>query len=100
MTVIERMNEAETALFEGLAGLHERVIDVNKSAAEGLVGLRPEAMVLPELPEPVLTPADSVKRYFDFSAKLLEANRSFTEQIVAAWTPAVKPAAKAAAKSK
>jgi hypothetical protein len=97
MTVIERMNEAETALFQGLAGLHERVIDVNKSAAEGLVGLRPEAMVLPE---PVLTPADSVKRYFDFSAKLLEANRSFTEQIVAAWTPAVKPAAKAAAQSK
>ncbi len=97
MTVIERMNEAETALFEGLAGLYERVIDVNKNAAEGLVGLRPESI---ELPEPVMTPAESVKRYFDFSAKLLEANRSFTEQIIAAWTPTAKPAAKTVAKSK
>ena len=97
MTVIERMNEAETALFEGLAGLHERVIEVIKSAAEGLEEIRPGSL---ELPEALLTPAESVKRYFDFSAKLLEANRSFTEQIVSAWAPATKPVAKAAAKSK
>lgn len=94
MTDNERLEEAEADFLEGLSNLHSQVIEANEQAAERLAEL---SELAPPAPDGLPDPAEAVKRYYDFAAKLLEANRSFTEQIVAAWTPA-KPKRKPAAK--
>ncbi|MDH3680547.1 MAG: hypothetical protein OEV40_11420 [Acidimicrobiia bacterium] len=84
MTVTERIDEVEARFIEGLTTLHERVVDANTQAAERLAALRPGT---PATPENVPTATDVVSRYYDFASKVLEANRSFAEQLVAAWEP-------------
>lgn len=94
MTVTDQITEAEERILEGITSLHEQLVEANNQAAERLRELR---LPTPDV-EPTIDPGDAVKHYYDFAGKLLEANRKFAEQVVAAWTPAAPPASKRKAK--
>lgn len=96
MTDTEKLQEAESDFLEGLGNLHSQVIEANQQAAERLSELSEWA---PPAPEGLPDPSEAVKHYYDFAAKLLEANRAFSEQLVATWVPKQpKPKGKTAAK--
>lgn len=84
-----------------------RMIDVNRTVAENLIGLLPTDRFpsdrLPTVPglDALPTPTELVDSYFSFADKLNEANHSFSRQLVEAWNVEDSPAeaAKAPAKS-
>lgn len=80
----DRLEEAETEVLDGLSSLHQQLIDANERAADQLAELREWGGSAPK----ALDPGAAVQRYYDFAGKLLEANRSFAEQIIAVWYPA------------
>ena len=92
-TMTEQLTEAEARILEGLATLHEQLVEVNEQAAERLQQL---SVPTPEV-EPLIEPADAIAHYYDFAGKVLEANRKFAEQVVKAWYPAPRPAKKTTA---
>ena len=88
-TMTEQITEVETRFLDGLTSIHEQLIEANAQAADRVHEL---SVPTPEV-EIAIEPAEAVAHYFDFTTKLLEANRKFTEQLVATWYPA-KPAKK------
>jgi hypothetical protein len=93
MTMTEQITEAEERILESITALHEQLVEANNQAAERLQELRVPTPAA-DLP---IKPADAVAHYYDFAGKLLDANRKFAEQVVAAWYPAAKPASRRSA---
>ena len=93
MNMTEQLTKVEERFFEGLTDLQEQLIEANTKAADRIHEID---LPSPEI-EPVIAPADAVARYYDFAGKLMEANRTFVEQLVSVWYPA--PAKKAAVKT-
>lgn len=94
MTMTEQITEVETRILDGLTSIHEQLIEANVQAAERIHEL---SIPAPDV-DVAIEPAEAVANYYDFAGKILEANRTFAEQLVAAWAPA-KPAKKAATRS-
>jgi hypothetical protein len=92
MNATETLNDTESKILEGLSGLHTQVIDANKAAFERLTDLREQGPELSEMP----SPAEGVRRYFEFAGKIFDANREFAEQMVSVWAPAEKTPAETA----
>ena len=88
MNLTEQLTEVEDRFFEGLSDLQTQLIEANTKVADRIHEMEIPA---PEV-EPVIAPADAVARYYDFAGKLMDANRTFVEQLVSVWYPA--PAAK------
>ena len=88
MNLTEQLTEVEDRFFEGLSDLQTQLIEANTKVADRIHEMELPA---PDV-EPVIAPVDAVARYYDFAGKLMDANRTFVEQIISVWYPA--PAAK------
>lgn len=86
MTANEQITDVEQKLLDGITTLHEQLLEANEQAAERLQEIQfPGAGV-----EPPIKPAEAVAHYYDFAGRLLDANRTFAEKLVATWYPAPK----------
>jgi len=108
-TVAEQMTEAQERMLTGMEAAQERMIEMNKRMAEAITGVMPKSdrftvSSLPGMPdaEDLPKPEQMIDRYFDFTAKLAEANRAFYKEMVSAWAfpdSETEQAPKAAAKT-
>lgn len=91
MSVIEQMTEAQDRVLRGMEAAQDQMIDMNRRAAEAMTNILPEGdrFSSPSLPvvDSLPKPDEFIDRYFDFTAKLAEANRSFYKEMVAVWAP-------------
>ena len=92
MSVAEQLTEAQDRLLTGMEAAQERMIEMNKRMADAITGAMPKsdrfaASSLPGMPdaEDLPKPDEMIDRYFDFTAKVAEANRSFYKEMVSAW---------------
>lgn len=97
MNVTARIDQAQSTFLDGLTEIQGRVVEANQKVAKN-------ATKLPTVPTPDgwPTPADSLRRSYDFASKVRDANRAFADQVVAAWYPksAPKPRAKSSSRAK
>ena len=84
MTMTEQITEIEDRFFEGLAAVHEQLIEANAQAASRIQDISEGAAK----PVADFQPVEAIARYYEFTAKVLDANRQLTEQVIAAWYPA------------
>ena len=98
MAVMDQVTDLQERMLEGVVDAQSRIIDMNSQLVEAAGSLPsidlpmadlpladlPMAEWLPKMDE---TPAldQMVGNYFDFAGKLMDANRSFMEQLVATW---------------
>ena len=92
MTVAEQLTEAQDRMLTGMEAAQDRMIEMNKRMAEAITGAMPSSdrfnmSSLPGVPdtEDLPKPDEMIDRYFDFAAKVAEANRAFYKQMVSAW---------------
>lgn len=106
MTVAEKMTETQERMLTGMGEAQGRMLEMNQRMAETVVGLMPknEMFKMASLPgmDDMPRPAELVDSYFDFAAKMADANRSFYKEMVSIWAPkeAAEPTAPAKATSK
>jgi hypothetical protein len=103
VSVIEQMSEAQERILKSMESAQEQIIDVNRRAAEAMSNRLAEGdrLSVPTLPgsENLPSPDEFIDRYFDFTAKMAEANRSFYKEMVSVWAPAEADTAKNTAKN-
>ncbi|MGB5759584.1 MAG: hypothetical protein WBM50_21905 [Acidimicrobiales bacterium] len=107
MTVTEQMTEAQDRVLSTMEAAQGRVIEMNQRMAKALTGAMPkegrfELPSLPSIPgfDEMPKPEVMIDRYFDFTAKIVEANRSFYKEMIGAWVPAAAEEATKAPKAK
>jgi hypothetical protein len=93
-TMTKQLTEVEERILDGLTSLQDQLVEANTKAADRLHEL---SLPTPDV-KPVIEPSEAVARYYDFAGKLMDANRKFAEQVVAAWYPATKTTKQAPAK--
>lgn len=118
MDVMDQVIDLQERVLEGVVDAQTRIIDMNGQLVEAAGSIPsmnlptadlpladlPMAEWLPKMDEsPALD--QMVGNYFDFAGKLMEANRSFMEQLVTSWAKSdaqapVKAKTQAAAKAK
>lgn len=85
---IEAIKQGQSVLVEAVSAWAE--------AAQKAIPNLPALPELPELPKGAIPSADEVvKTSFDFYAEVLEANRKFANDVLAAAAPVLKSAPKA-----
>jgi hypothetical protein len=94
MTVMEQLSEAQDRVIEDVKTAQARVVEANERFIETAgqwmpkVELPSAETISVELPKR----EDLVASYFDFASRMLEANRTFVEQLLGVWnTPQAKP---------
>jgi hypothetical protein len=95
MTVMEQLSEAQDRVLEDVKTAQARVVEANERFIETAGQWLPKV----ELPRPesinieLPTREELVASYFDFASRMLEANRTFVEQLFGVWNSAqVTPA--------
>jgi hypothetical protein len=103
MTVIEQLSDAQDRVLEDVKTAQARVVEANErfieTAGQWLpkVELPSADTINVELPKR----EDLVASYFDFASRMLEANRTFVEQLLGVWnTPQARPAKSTRARTK
>jgi len=96
MPIAKTITDMQTAAFDQLVAAQAKVIEVNKDLAGRLGAVSDKLPSLPMMDEAVEANRALVDNVFTWSAKLIEANRAFTNELLGAWLPAPKVAAKAA----
>jgi len=102
VTVTEQMTEAQERVLRGVEAAQDQMIDMNRRVAEAMTNILPDgdrfgSQSLPGVAN-MPKPNELIDRYFDFTAKMADANRSFYKEMVAVWAPSEqKPAAKSTA---
>ena len=104
MSVTEQMTEAQDRVLRGVEAAQDQMIEMNRRIAEAMKNALPDGdrFSTPSLPgvDSLPKPDEFIDRYFDFAAKMAEANRAFYKEMVAVWAPADEvDAAKSTAKS-
>jgi len=85
---LEAIKQGQSILVEAVAAWAQ--------AAEKTIPTLPALPALPELPKGTIpTPEEAVKVTFDFYGDVLEANRKFANDVLAAAAPVLKAAPKA-----
>ena len=102
-TAQENIASINDSTLELITTIQDRIVDVHKEFASMVSGLVPDVPSF--LPQPKMPdtpdPKSLVEQGFDFRARLLEANKTFSLGLIDAWTHAApKPPAKARASSK
>jgi hypothetical protein len=108
MAVMDQVIDLQERMLDGVADAQARILDLNVQLVEATGNLPsldlpkadlPMAEWLPKM-EDGLAVDQMVGNYFDFAGKLMDANRSFMEQLVTAWAGSDdKVSAKAPAKA-
>ena len=90
MSVAEQMTETQERILSEVESAQDRMIEMNQRIAEAMTTILPgeryQLRSLPgmgELPHP----KELVDTYFDFAAKMTEANRSFYKEMLEIWAP-------------
>jgi hypothetical protein len=103
MTVMEQVSEAQDRVLEDVKTAQARVVEANERFIETAgqwipkVDLPRGESISIELP----TREELVASYFDFASRMLEANRTFVEQLFGVWNTAQdKPAKTSRARTK
>lgn len=87
MSVADQMTEAQDRMLSGMEAAQTRMIEMNQRIAEALspmisLGSRFQVPGMDEMPKP----EELVDRYFDFTAKMAEANRAYYKELVDIWS--------------
>lgn len=94
MTVTEMITETQDRMLTELQAGQQRMVDFNKQMADAVQGFMPTQFFdedsLPSLPamDDLPKPAEMIDGYFDFAAKLADANKAFYKELIEIWTPA------------
>jgi hypothetical protein len=103
MTVMEQLSEAQDRVLQDVKTAQARVVEANERFIETAGQWLPKV----ELPRADAVPAvelpkreELVASYFDFASRMLEANRTFVEQLFGVWNAQVKPAKATRARTK
>ena len=99
MPIARTITDMQTAAFDQLVAAQTKVVEINKELAGRLGAVTEKLPSIPMLDEAVEANRALVDNAFTWSAKLLEANRAFTADLLGAWLPAAAapaPAAKSA----
>ena len=102
MSVIEQMTEAQDRVLRSMESAQEQVIEMNRRIAEAMTNVLPDgdrfsASSLPGV-DSMPSPDELIDRYFDFTAKMAEANRTFYKEMVSVWSGAFEDEAPASTK--
>jgi hypothetical protein len=84
-------DEMQAKMLEALQVSQEAVVDAVRRWADTVRQMRPELPV-PEMPQTDLpNPSELVDKAFGFASDLLDAQRKFTHELMAAAAPAYEP---------
>lgn len=92
MPIAKTITDMQTAAFDQLLAAQAKVIEVNKDLAGRLGAVSDKLPAPPMMDEAVEANRALVDNVFTWSAKLIEANRAFTSELLGAWLPAPKAA--------
>ncbi len=103
MSAMEQMTEAQDRVLRGMESAQEQVIEMNRRVAEAMTNMLPDGdrFSAPSLPgvDNMPRPDELIDRYFDFTAKMAEANRAFYKEMVSVWSSAFDEQASGSAKA-
>lgn len=92
MSVMDQMTEAQDRVLRRMESAQERVIEMNRRIAEAMTNVLPDGdrFSAPSLPgvDDLPKPDELIDRYYDFTAKMSEANRTFYKEMVSVWSDA------------
>ncbi len=100
MPIAKTITDMQTAAFDQLIAAQSKIVEINKELAGRLGDVSDKLPSMPMMDEALDANRTMVDTMFSWSTKLIEANRTFTNDLMAAWagpTP-TKSAAKTAAK--
>jgi hypothetical protein len=100
MTITKTLTDLQTAAFDQLVAAQSKVVELNRELAGRLGDVTEKLPAVPMVDEAIEANRTLVDNVFTWSTKLIEANRSFTNDLLAVWAaPApVKSSAKPTAK--
>ena len=101
-TANDTLSSVNDSALEVITGIQERIVAAQKDLAAAIAELLPETpdyVRLPEMPEGT-DPKSIVEQTFDFQARLLEANKTFSLGVLDAWSQTKPPATKSRAAKK
>jgi len=79
------ITELQSASFEQLTAAQSKIVDVNRQMAERLAGVADKLPPVPFANEAASFNREFVDSVFDWSAKLIEANRRFAADLMGVW---------------
>jgi hypothetical protein len=99
MPIAKTLSDMQSAAFDQLVAAQSKIIDINKELAGRLGDVSDKIPSVPMMDEAIEANRSLVDNVFSWSTKLIEANRTFTNELLAAWSvPAPKTAAKTTTK--
>lgn len=89
MAIADTFTDMQTAAFEQLVATQTRIVEMNRDLANRLSEVTEKLPAVPMMDEAIEANRSMVDNLFTWSAKLVEANRTFTTDLLAAWTAPV-----------
>ncbi|MGD9750383.1 MAG: hypothetical protein AB7W59_05230 [Acidimicrobiia bacterium] len=99
MPIAKTLTDMQTAAFDQLIAAQNKIVEMNRELAGRLGDVSDKLPAVPMMDEAVEANRSMVDNVFTWSAKLIEANRTFTNELLAVWAPAAKPAAATAGRA-
>lgn len=87
MPIAKTLTDMQTAAFDQLIAAQAKIVEVNKEMASRLGGVTEKLPAVPMVDEALEANRTMVDNVFTWSARLIEANRSFTNDLMRAWMP-------------
>lgn len=101
MPIAKTFTDMQTAAFDQLIAAQNKIVEMNRELAGRLGDVTDKLPAVPMMDEAIEANRTMVDNVFTWSTKLIEANRAFTNDLLAAWiAPAAKPAAPKATAAK
>lgn len=92
--------DAQRQGLEFVTDVQDRMVKANRELAESF-GSMIESLPLPEVAMPYMIDSKTIDQAFDITVEWLEASKTFTHEMIAAWAPAAsQPKANAKSTSK
>lgn len=89
MAVMDQVLDMQERMLEGVVDAQSRIVDLTGQLVEATGNLPtmdlPANEWMPNMDE-ALPLDEMVGNYFDFAGKVMDANRSFMEQLVSVWS--------------
>lgn len=85
MPIAKTLTDMQTAAFDQLIAAQTKIVEMNKELAGRLGDVSDKLPSVPMMDEAIEANRTLVDNVFSWSAKLIEANRSFTNDLLSVW---------------
>ncbi|MCC6435458.1 MAG: hypothetical protein IT196_10555 [Acidimicrobiales bacterium] len=85
MPIAKTLTDMQTAAFDQLIAAQSKIVEINKELAGRLGDVTDKLPAVPMMDEAIEANRSLVDNVFGWSSKLIEANRTFTNDLLSVW---------------